>query len=371
MHYTLHTLPQLLLELQLIDTDALLFDDLEITSINRRNKNLEVSTKAGQHWLVKQPSHASSESVPTLRRESFFYHYCSQHLAEVADLIPTEAYSKPELPLLILTFYPEALPLWRYYNSRGIDQFPTLTSGAVGSALGRLHRFFLSKDLRQDARLDFIEDDLPFIFELHEPHPERLSYLKQGGCEYLRKLQSDQELVHAFRKAKALWNCQTLIHGDVKLDNFLALDPSKANCTDLKIVDWEMLQFGDTAWDVAGAFNDFVFWWVINMPDNVPPQEMLAQAKFPFQRLHPAVAAFWANYAEHLPPNVDEQLDFLARAITFSGLRTLQTAYEIACKFDRIPPIAQLLYNLGQSVLKNPEKARESFFSLSLQTSAA
>ena len=52
---------------------------------------------------------------------------------------------------------------------------------------------------------------------------------------------------------------------------------------ELWIVDWEAVGFGDPAWDVAGALQDFLVYWVFSMPmsHELTPEQMIAQARVP------------------------------------------------------------------------------------------
>ena len=47
------------------------------------------------------------------------------------------------------------------------------------------------------------------------------------------------------------WRAETFIHNDVKWDNFLVYARAGSRrLTQMKIIDWELANFGDPAWDV-------------------------------------------------------------------------------------------------------------------------
>ena len=52
----------------------------------------------------------------------------------------------------------------------------------------------------------------------------------------------------------------------------------------------------------------------------------------------------------------------LEKAVLFAGLRIMQTSFEISSRFDAMPPIAVLLFNIGASILNNPQRACDQLY---------
>ena len=66
-----------------------------------------------------------------------------------------------------------------------------------------------------------------------------------------------------------MWRDETLIHGDIKSDNILVGPPRdrhEAQEDTVWFVDWEFVQIGDPAWDLASALHDFMIFWTSSMP---------------------------------------------------------------------------------------------------------
>ncbi len=362
--YSLSTIQDFLLAENLINTETIILGDYEATSINRRNYNIQITSLKEENYLIKQVSNLESENANTLKKEARFYEYFGRLNDGLKTYLPEVKYVDVDNIILVMQYYNDSIPLWRYYNKLSIDHFPIETTKEIGRLLAQIHRSLSNKALLEDQNIAFLNDELPFIFNLNKPHPKILSYITKGGYDFIEHLQNQQDIMLAFNRIPQLWEKNSIIHGDIKLDNFLVLQPDHSNNRDLKLIDWEMAQIGDTAWDLAGVFNDFIFWWVITMPDKLPPEEMVKKAKFPFHKLHPAINAFWSTYTCTLDLDHEHQRELLERVLLFAGFRVLQTAYEVASKFDAIPSIATVLLNMGKSIIRKPEFSKEKLFGI-------
>jgi hypothetical protein len=359
-----------LLDSRLIGLDAVIDGDLEITSTTRRNRNLQISYRHGG-VMLKQPHDNMHESADSLRREAKFYRYCDR-LNLLNDLIPTLIYVKESDGLLLVELFKDALPLWRYYRQRGHERFPAGTAGALGTRLSQFHRQARTWRTQEMDALGFLQEDLPFAFTLHCPHPNMLSYLSGGSNALIESLQSDSEACALLNALRERWSIEAVIHGDIKMDNVLVLNPNtqeESGVSSIRLIDWEMAQWGDPAWDVAGVFQDFVFWWVISMPQHDDRQRMAAESGFPIQSLRAGANAFWRCYRADMDCATAHIM--LRKAISFAACRMVQTAYEIASRFDHIPTPSSILLQAGINLLKDPERGIEQFFSLDEVTAYA
>ena len=365
--YSIDNIDKLLDSLGLISKGSILYGDFEATTLTRRNRNIQVTTNRAENYLVKQPSDPDSESAETLRAEIRFYEFLDSEKPAFHVDCATVRHSDLENALLVLDFYREAIPLWRYYKQRGADRLPLRTISEVGRLLAELHREFEQPVATRNGKIAFLSTDLPFGFKLNKPSPRVLGYIRPGGLAYLRELQAMGDVMLRWEVAAQTWEINSVIHGDVKLDNFLVQpDPNQEDIGSDKIhiVDWELVQQGDKAWDIAGVFQDFIFWWTISMPDMATPEEMVRNAGFPITRLKPCLQTFWERYIAHGGQNTDDEAKLLTKVVTFSAIRIFQTSYEIASKFDEIPPIARILLGVAKSILEKPTEAASGLFGI-------
>ena len=184
---------------------------------------------------------------------------------------------------------------------------------ALGHALGTVHETFRHPTLRDHPRLSRLSCDVPWIMMVHRPRPELLASLSTANADTIRILQSHEGLVVRLDQLRDRWHQETLIHSDIKSDNILVWRSKQDTGTEIRIVDWEMVQRGDPAWDVAGALQDYIAFWVSSMPllAEMPMEERVARAKYPLHMLHRSIRALWTGYrmaTTLLPTNADALL---------------------------------------------------------------
>ncbi len=160
-----------------------------------------------------------------------------------------------------------------------------------------------------------------------------------------------------------------MIHGDIRFDNVLVRElqgDEETDAVDLWIVDWEMVRIGDPAWDLAGAFQDFLILWISSMPlsDELTTEEMTARARVPLDELRAASRALWAGYRAGACLEIAEAGGFLRRAVSFSAIRLIQSAFEYAGDADRLAGLPVLLLQMSANLLADPELAQVQLFGI-------
>lgn len=361
---TVDNVPDYLLATGRITPQAILDGDLDVVSITRRNANLQVTTRDRGGFLLKQPTGGEPAARATLATEARFYAYCqiTPALASVRRALPQLAFHDPEKEVFAVEFLEGTLPLWRYYREQTADRFPVEVTRQIGELLGLLHDGFAN--LPEEERPDFLSGELPWALNLDRPNPETLSRMSAAHYDLIRLLQAEAEAVERLGELRRRWQPTAVIHGDVKMDNFLVGRPEGPRAGALFLIDWELVQLGDPAWDLAGALQDFVFWWVLSMPHDRPPEEMAELAGFPLPVLQKGLQALWDGYRVRRGLDSAYATELLASAVLYSGARILQTAAEIAGKYQTLPAPAVLMSQIGVNVLDDPEAALDQLYGL-------
>lgn len=363
------TLP-FLLERGLVSAGSIVHGDLAITSAARRNRNLRVSRRDGPGYLIKQPDDPQAGGQFTLRSEASFYAFCHHEpsAAPARASLPTLLFADFERALLAIELYEDAAQLWTHYRRWEADAFPVKTAEALGRALGRIHHTFRLPGLAAHERLGWLRREPPWIMQVHKPGPEMLGILSPANYQTLKIVQTQQGLSGHLDKLLPLWQPTTVIHGDIKADNILvrpAPEPVAAAPFEVLLIDWETVQLGDPAWDLAAALQDFLLFWVFSMNQAAPsPAEMASSARYPLASLQPAMRALWRGYRAGAQLASDESNALIGRATRFSAARLIQSAYEFAQNAQSLPVGSVLLLQLSANLLTDPETAQVQLYGL-------
>jgi len=353
-----------LLENGLIGVEAVLDGDLVVTSTPRRNRNLRVVQGGRPGYMIKQPDPGNPGAFQTLAGEAAFYQACQdlESLEGLRPFLPRLLMRDEQHALFALELLVEAMPLWQRYAQSGNAAFPTPIPEAVGMALGTIHRCCRKGGL--ESQLPWLHDQLPWALKVHKPGPELFSGLSQANFQTIQIIQTMEGVAGNLDKLRGLWRAETIIHNDVKSDNLLVIRESDGR-ESIRFVDWELVQWGDPAWDVAGMLQDFVMFWLFSMTDTQGSTEaMAASATYPLSVLQPAIRKFWKGYRAGADLDAASSTALLAKAIPFSAARLIQSAYELAQTSPALPVQSVLLLQISANMLRDPEGSQVQLYGL-------
>ena len=358
-----------LLDRGLVNVGAILDGDLVIASAARRNRNLRVDCRGGG-YLLKQPGDPSEGGHATLRAEAAFYDYCRTEptAAAMRDILPRLAYQDPAEAVLAVELCTGAQPLWMQMAAHQAPSPPREVFRALGRALGVFHRAFQLVGGASDPKLAWLTRMIPWVMLVHKPGPEILATLSPANYQTLKILQTQVGLPARLDALRKQWRSVTVIHNDIKSDNILVRVGAEPGTdgVEVRIVDWELVQFGDPAWDLAGALQDLVLFWVQSMPlsGDQPADGMMEAARYPLGSVQAACRALWAGYRAAAGPIAAEDGGLLTRAVAFSAARMIQSAYEMAFGAMALPSSAVVLLQVSANILDDPELAQVRLYGL-------
>jgi aminoglycoside phosphotransferase (APT) family kinase protein len=356
---TVDTAAPYLLEHDLVSVEAIVDGDLEIIDAGRRNQNLKVIRRHGPSYLVKQPGEGERGTLATLRAEAAFYEYC-RDIDEMRTVLPALRANDRDRGLIVLELI-EGRPLWGQFAIAPEAAFLSQAAAPLGSALANVHRTFRElTDTPWAAPLGA----RPWVFGVHKPAPEIFGVLSPANLQVIRTIQQSAPITAGLDHLRSSWVAETLIHNDLKGDNVL-ISTRDAN-TRVCIVDWEMAQRGDAAWDVGAMFRDFLGYWLNSVPlsADLSPEDMLAKSSWPLSRLHPAARAFWQAYRASSGIDAAVAGDFLIRAIRSAAARLVQSAYELSLTQQLISNLAVAMLQLAANIFASPQVASLHLFGI-------
>ena len=361
---TVDNISDFLAKANLLDRGSVVFGTFRATSAARRNKNILVE-QARSGYLVKQSDPTSPDGALRTASEAAFSRICHNHpaFAELSKHIPKLIYYIPSGNVVVLELIKHAAPLWTQTFSNSPDLLGRLPK-QLGRLLGSLHQS--ASKILEEPVFSWVERSLPWILMVNRPHPSMLAMMSVSHLSTLRIIQGELVWSKAIDAVRKEWRVDTLIHGDIKSDNILVQQSADNASEVMWLVDWETVQAGDSAWDVAGVLQDFLMHWIQSMPvaSSLTPGQMASQAQLPLRSLQPLMRAFWHSYRSARQLSCREQSVMLLRSVRYTACRLIQCAFELSQNSVALPGRSVLLLQLSANILSDPESSQVQLFGI-------
>ena len=354
-----------MLKHKLIKAESIVAGDLVVTDVSRRNRNYTVVSEQGPGYLLKQGIGLSGRV--TLAHEAAVYQFLWQEIGDAAfqQYCPHFYGYDAQECILILEFLRDGQTLREYYRK---GHFSTAIARTLGNALGTLHR--CTKMLgKQGIGIDRFPGQPPWILSIHRPDLGMFQQVSSANLQLIKMIQRVPEIGDYLDELRRGWTTETLIHHDLKWDNYIVFaKPGSQRKTRLIIVDWEMADRGDPCWDVAAVFNDYLSSWVLSMliTGEAPPENFIDLARFPLESMWPAMHSFWKAYVQQMELSNETADEWLWRTVSYTGARMIQTAFEHLQMSVQLASTTRCLLELGMNILQQPLEAFVELLGFSL-----
>lgn len=341
-----------LLERGLLDPAGLVAGDFLAYEASRRNHNVKVEREGGGGLFVKQASEHEASTRSTVGREALFLQAVARNgaLAGLAALVPRFLGLDAERGVVITELVAGGRSLQEALGGEPV--FPPAWAASLGVALGTFHHLGRTSSWPEGQW----PGQLPWI--LSAPGMSStggLPGVSGGGRRLLSALQSFPDFAGPFAELAAGWRRETLIHGDLKWDNLLLVEQSGA-LPRIYLVDWELVDWGDPAWDVGSILQAFLLTWLAGLPPGAGDDPRVMASLTPLQ---PAVRAFWEAYRNANPSVGDGDFE---RAVTYGAARLVHSTYEHLQFAAGLTPMAVHALQLAAHLLAAPGRARREVF---------
>jgi Ser/Thr protein kinase RdoA (MazF antagonist) len=226
-------------------------------------------------------------------------------------------------------------------------------AGLVGDALGYVHgtlsKFLSDQDLRRA-----LPGQAPWVLTLQYTGLDYLRPMGSGPSALADRLAQSPELLSLLAYLGLYWERGTLIHGDFKWENCLLMPPDSEQPR-LKIIDWELVDSGDGAWDVATILKEYV---LVGMFTS-------GGGDLDLRSMHQAINSFWRRYvATRRFMSASEEHWALQRSIAFAGARLVASVLEYSQFVGRLDEYGVRLLDLAFAILTKPEWAASTLFAM-------
>ena len=331
--------------------------NLEVQDASRRNRNYKVISDRSPSFIVKQGIGEGGRA--TVAHEGRVYELLPTLGGErgVARYLPQCFGHDDDRQVLVLELLRNAVSLREHHARRG--RFSTSLAAAMGDALGAFHGSTRLETLRGDDRSRFPERR-PWVLSIHRPDLQLYRDLSSGNVALIKIVQQFPQFCELLDELQREWRAETLIHFDIKGDNYLVVKPAGARGKNrLKMVDWETTAAGDPCWDAGSVFSDYLSSWLFSMPitGDAPPDRFMELARYPLQRMQPAMRAFWHSYVRRMRLDRTTSAHWLKRAVRYGAARLVQTAFEQMQASMRPAGNTICLLQLSVNVMRRPEDA--------------
>ncbi len=353
MHLNVANLSHFLICRGLLDPETVVFGDLCIVDSSRRNSNFKVIRATGPGLFVKQMRGLQSDAMLTLRREAACYELAWGHPA-LSGLMPRLVKYDAVRHVLVVELLPEAESLADYHVRK--KAFPVDIGRMLGEALGACHA--RSSTFPENKALEgLLAHRVPVILTLGRGGHAMLGKFGRIGPSASAVLQQHKDLEALLDALGAEWRLDSLIHGDMRWDNLLVF-PTPSGF-DFRIVDWEMADFGDAAWDVGTVLQGFLSAWILSMPiaSHLPPEAYVGAAAEPLEPMQPEVRAFWSAYAASRGIPANKRAAELQRCMRFAAARLAWSAVERCMLEPQLDVFSTAHLQVSQNILRDPEGA--------------
>ena len=330
----------------------------------RRNRNFRVSHNGGGRLFVKQVPGVFTETTSSIFREAT----CN----DLAHTHPAFGALKPYVPMLLDYDHERhvvtniCLPPSSDLNAFHVRarSFRSDVAAVFGRALGEIHSIPIDPDAEYAQAFPGI---VPWILTIPQDAEKVFHNMNPSTRSLVTLIRSNPVLVMGLTTLNATWRTEALIHGDIKWDNFLVFDTAAAplSAPDIRIVDWELADVGDAAWDIGCAIACYLQHWLVTMvADNSPlgTADLLKQAPYQLSDTWPAIQALWTSYssARSLSPSLEvRERD---RALQFCAARLVLTAFEITMRLPDLSRTTQLCLEMATTIFGHPEYAFTAVF---------
>ena len=338
-----------LLERGLLDRRAVVDGDVMVVEGARRHHNYSVVRREGTGLFVKQMQPDQPFSAQTLQKEAACYVMMESDpaLAEIHAIMPRFRAYDPDRHILVLELIGDSENLSEHH--RRVNGFPEEIARRIGELLARYHNVS-SRELLPRASSAIFQGQPPWILSFHLMPRGSVQNLSAANGQFMSILQSYPDFGQALDRLRMAWRHNALMHGDMKFDNVVVGTDS------MHVVDWELADVGDCAWDTSSILQAYLSWWISTLAQ-IPSDTPTDAAQYPLETIQPAIHAFWDTYTSSRGMSAREADAELERAVAYAGARMLQTVYESMAWAPALTQHAVWQVQACMNILKEPRAA--------------
>jgi len=350
-----------------IDKSTIVDGNFTVRMSHSRNNSFVVNKEFDNSFFIKQVSTFEQDKIRTLRNEATCYWLANNEpeFALLKSFLPKYFDYDTKHHILTIGFIPDSIDLDDFYHRH--QQFPLALAEKQAELLCSIHQNIFEKIIDSPSEKLF-QKGLPMVFFMvgkgnHAWLEDRTPAVK----EMMQLITHDGEYVALLESIKDEWEVDSLIHGDIKTTNFMINE----NCLnsgefDLRILDWEIADLGDSMWDVAAVLQGYLVMWVFRKTAG-EQGHLSSYGKpigFELEEMQPSIQHFWKRYVELMGFSSEEQEAKLLKATRYCALKLIHSCLESSQYSPKLPPQSAMMLQLSLNILKSQKEAIRSLFDL-------
>ncbi len=277
--------------------------------------------------------------------------------------------------ILVSVFYDDYISLDQFYEAR--KSFDPRIARTFGMNLAKIHSATYQQQQQREflghyLRLEEAGKQPNFIKRLNNLDPSIFSKICPDGLNFYKLYQRFPSLEQAVTELYEQSQPVCLIHNDLTLDNFIVdtqidldTDSVQIRPEQLKIIDWERINWGDPAVDLGMVVAEYIGGiWLSNLvaDGNLDINTMLRLAHVPLETITPSLKAFLEGYLTQFPQIINYQPDFIRKVVQFAGIGILDRLSYYVEHHYRFHNQSLCKLQVAKNLLCYPEHEIETIF---------
>ncbi len=352
MFLTAYNLAHYLVGRGLITLESVVDGDFILAEAGRRNRNFKVARRRFPGIFVKQVKSTEAQAIMTIQREAAFYRAITgdPRYTEISGMIPKFLDYDASRHALALNLTEDAESLSEHQMRLSV--IPPEIAQRLGSALARIHSFGTAVAADTTLRPS-LPCQIPWPLNVDQAGYGFLTAYGALGTQLTQAISQTPNLAGGLPALRSRWQFDSLTHGDMKWDNCLLRGD------DLTVVDWELADLGDGAWDVASIFKEYVASTLVNRAAREAARAHNAPepAEITLETTRPSLRAFWQAYAAGRGLSGYAADAYLDRAVRYLAARLVIAVLEFSAFAQQLDATSSLMLENARRVLEHPQIA--------------
>jgi hypothetical protein len=330
----------------------------QVSECSSRNRNFAVSrSDDGQGFFVKQLRVQGQESFRMMQREATIYRL-AQHDSDfevLMELTPRFFRFDTDSKVIILGLV-NGQSLMQ--SQQRLQKFAAEFGLGLGYALAVLH-LRVGRRMSASPPRNIFGGEAPGIFTAHRGGP-LVRWLGAGQMRLIEQVGEHMQLSQGLDELASSWRYETLMHGDIKFENAVIPAETRTRASfstnaysPIKLVDWELADFGEPCWDVGSVFQAYLSLSLraARAHRGVPLSERLKHSTMPVDTMRQAIKAFWQCYCQESDLDESSRRALLARSLRCASARLIQMALEVMHGQAQPTPMALSLFEVSVELM--------------------